>query len=415
MRIVQDMDDSYLNVPADPTPKRALAWLAALLVLRAKSPVQLAAFFSLNPKIKEWVVAASNSHARLKDRRTVERRASKIANGASVALLFAAVRRNPSIPKDYLLLYLFIKYYSELNPPELAVMVSPYTSRLWKINTYPPWVRALYARRHLLVFPIIFGQLLSNYLTPTRFFLNKRYLLSDVKNHIFNPIWVNFSMAAHKRSINWAGLLGAYALHNAQLAGVYAVWSLKTHVVDRLADRAFSLDLAKSVLAGWAAHVARRANAVANLIYSPNLISMVLLVLTLPVTKRLFRHYDFKTVVKTYTKTVGVVAAAAAVALNVARGPEDGVSPEFLNGLNMYLFRLVVLQKWRIAKDNHPWFSVLNVGNWENIESAVLCYGVWKLMNLSDWIRMNRYGPHHVECERLEQDGLMQAVGRITS
>lgn len=429
------MDDSYLYTPSDPGPKRAVLWLVILTLLRVKKSPQWAAFLALNPTIRS--ILTSWIRPKHKDPETVDRRVRKLSNLLSVSFLYAAASNNPRIPKDYLLIYIYMTYYGELNPPSSSVIVSPSTAKYFKVSSYPKdsWVRKLYEKKHFVIFPIIFGQLLSNYLTPTRFKLNQRYLSSSIKSHIFNPIWINFSMGVNTQTLNWLGLLKTYLRHNGFLFGYYLLAGFKekflVHYYELQNGTYREHYNVRSIVRNYIAYAANKANSMANFIYCPNILSMFLLALTAPALTKYSIIRDaylsnFKQFIKAYFKIIGFVAAFSTMALNSMdflpaygyRSLPDSqnirtVSASFMDGLNMYLFRLIVLSKWRIVKENHPWFTILKVGTWERIESVVMCYGVWKLMNLGDYISKNQYGPAASESERLALAPLMKAINRI--
>lgn len=429
------MDDSYLYTPPDPSAAKAVKWLLALLVLRVKRPLSWAAFLALNPLIRlhlaHWV------KARNKDPQTVDRRVRKLSNLVSVAFLYSAVAPNARVPKDYVLLYLFEQYYL-LNPPSLRIVTLPTTARWFKLRSYgkDSWVRRLYVNKHYVVFPAIFGQILSNYLTPTRYKLNQRYLSSSIKSHLLNPIWINFRMGVRSQLVNWAGLLASYARLNGLVFAYYALASFHLRFLRHYLWHGENTQQLRSVLRNYLAYCFHRANSLVNFIFEPSLLAMVLLSLTapmltnVPLVKGAYMA-NMKQFVKNYFKVVGFVAALGLMALHSMDFvpsfgyrplPHDrkdeprnirSLTPQFFDDVNMYLFRLIVLSKWRILKENHPWFSVFKFGTWQRIEAAAMCYAVWKLMNLNDYIQMNRYGPAHAECEQLEQASIIKAVNRI--
>lgn len=429
------MDDSYLYTPPNPSVGKLIRWIVILLLLRVRNPLRLTAFLSLNPTIRNLISNWLKEHSRLKDPETVDRRARKLANLATVGFLFLAVVNNDQIPKDYWLIYFYSAYYGDLNPPSSRITVYPTLSKAIKFDKIKKnsWVRYLYVRKHYIIFPLIFGQLLSNYLTPTRYKLNHRYLSASIKNYIFNPIWVNYRLGVNSQQVHWAGLLQSYIKHNVVLAGVYGALLFKKQLLDRyyeVSNNIFGYDTSiKEIVYRYLALVGHKANAMANFIYGPNLISMFLLSLTAPLLTRVgfVRNVylsDIKSFIKNYIKAIGFIAAFATMCTEsqqlipsygfpwVYGDPRSvrSISTQFYDGLNSYLARLIILSKWRILKDNHRWFSLINIANWDRIESVVLCYGVWNLMNLNDYVRKH---PYQRECQRLENDSLIRAVDRI--
>ncbi|KAF3991724.1 hypothetical protein FT663_02597 [Candidozyma haemuli var. vulneris] len=428
------MDDSYLYTPPNPSVGKSVKWIIVLLLLRAKNPLRLTAFLSLNPTIRNLINDWLRDHTRLKDPETVDRRSRKLANLATVGFLFSAVANNPQIPKDYWSIYFYTAYFGELNPPSSRITVYPTLSKATGIDKLKKksWVRYLYNRKHHIIYPIIFGQLLSNYLTPTKYKLNHKYLSASIKNYIFNPIWINFRLGVNSQSVHWAGLLQSYVKHNVVLFGVYALLSFKDRLLDRyyeVANGSMNFTSIGKLLRQYLIFVGHKANAMANFIYGPNLTAMFLLALTSPMLTRVgfLREIYFgnmKTFVKNYIKGIGFVSAFATMSLGslqlvqsfgYKRLPGDPknirqISTDFYNGLNSYLLRLIILSKWRIVKENHKWFSIINIANWDRIESFILCYGVWNLMNLNDYILKH---PLQKECQRLEKNSLIRAVNRI--
>lgn len=428
------MDDSYLYAPPNPSVGKLVKWILVLLLLRAKNPIRLTAFLSLNPTIRSVINDWLRDHTRLKDPETVDRRARKLANLVSVGILFLAVANNPQIPKDYWLIYFYTAYFGELNPPSSRITVYPTLSKATGIDKLKKkfWVRYLYTRKHYVIYPVIFGQLLSNYLTPTRYKLNHKYLSASIKNYILNPIWVNYRLGVNSQLVHWVGLLQAYIKHNVALFGIYSLLSFKNRVIDtyyEATNGAFDLSRIKIILRHYIIFVGHKANAMANFIYGPNLVAMFLLSLTAPMLTRVgfLRNIYFgnmKTFVKNYIKSIGFVSAFATMSLGslkliqdygYQRQPGDPknirqVSTDFYNSLNSYLLRLIILSKWRIVKENHRWFSIINIANWDRIEAFILCYGVWNLMNLNDYILKH---PLQKECQRLEKESLIRAVNRI--
>lgn len=434
------MDDSYLYTPSDPGPKRAILCFVFFLLVKAKKPVQWSAFLSLNPSIrsllKAWI------RPKHKDPETVDRRVRKLSNLISVSFLYSAVSNNVRIPKDYLLIYMFMTYYGELNPPSSKVVVSPTTGKYFKVSAYKTdsLVRKLYEKKHFIIYPLIFGQMLSNYLTPTRYKLNQKYLSSSIKSQIFNPIWINFSMGVNSQLLNWFGLLKSYLKHNAILFAYFAATTFK----DRLLAHYYELKSGsyigyggiKEIVRNYLSYALNKANAMANFIYGPNILSMLLLSLTAPMLTKcsiIRKAYlsNVKLVMKYYIKILGFVAAFSTMTVNAmdfipsigyhALETDKPAEPSnirtltssFMDAVNMYLFRLIILSKWRIAKENHPWFTILKVGTWERIESLAICYQVWKLMNLNDFISKNKYGRASEECDRLALVPLMKAIDKL--
>lgn len=416
------MDDSYFGTPTNPLVIKAAKWLPVLVLFRIKRPWLWALFVSSNQSLRQFFAWAVRAHQ--KDPVTVNRRINKVANFASCCLLFSAVANNYSIPKDYLLVYIFMTYYGELNPPSSKVIVSPTTQQFSKIHTYQEhgWIQKLYRNKHKIVFPAIFAQILSNYLTPTTYRLNHKYLSGGIKKYILNPIWFNLSVTTRSQSVNWIGLSKSYVSH-AGLLFIYCALMDAKSTVGRIWNSSgyeFGISLDGLTLRKNILQALHRALAITNFMYSPHMISVVLIGLTSPLfkAKLLRRLYtqNTKQFVKYYIKVIGFVAAFASMLIATPFLTEntDYLSKSFMDAVNMYLFRVVILSKWRIVKSNHPWFTFLRYGTWDRIESLFMCYGMWKLMNLNDYVAANRFGKNAADCQRMGSSPLLRGIDKLT-
>ncbi|EGV65408.1 hypothetical protein PSN45_002422 [Yamadazyma tenuis] len=414
-----------------------IKWVVLLLVLRRNRAAQWAGFLSLNPVIKKVVTKAltkskqSDSHTEPSINRVV---VSQLSNLISSGLLFSAILDNPKIPSDYGVVYVFSNYIGELNPPSHSqILVTPKSSRYFKISYYnSPRLRQLYNHKQFLIFPLIFGQILSNYLTPTRYKLNQRYLSSSIKSRILNPIWINYSLGVNYHSLKWLGLLKSYFIHNLVFLLLFGVLTFKKRVVDHYYEfkhnvyNANSLKDLKSVVLNYVSYIFHRANSITNFIYLPNLISILLISLTAPVMRYIHGSRHRKLFFKSYIKVIGFIAGfvtlfansmdlipAFKYALTDYDDTTDSdnirrISDGFFNGLSLYLLRLIVLQKWRILKENHPLFQTFKVKTWARLESLVLCVGIFKLMNLNDFLK-NTNGKDY----GTKQNSMIKLIDRI--
>ncbi|KAG5418983.1 hypothetical protein I9W82_003702 [Candida metapsilosis] len=142
-----------------------------------------------------------------------------------------------------------------------------------------------------------------------------------------------------------------------------------------------------------------------------------------------------KSVFKTYTKVIGLIAGVIAIKLNYMQlvpdwgfnkkveaemtttgynvvydedvdeiPPARLLSKQFYNDLNMYLFKLVVLSKWRILKTYHPLFSKVQLPLWNKLETLLMCFGFLKMMNLNDYINEHKTP----ETERISRDSMIK-------
>lgn len=403
----------------------------------------LASFLSLNPSFRLILEKQFNQKGPKGDNNTLsEGKIAAIANAISVLFLYMAAEANRRIPKDYLLLYLWISYYGNLNPPSaLKVLVSPKVLKYLKVSTYKsPTLSCLYENKEFVIFPAIFAQILSNYLTPTRYKLNQRYLSSSIKSYLLNPIWKNYTQLATAHLLRWTGLARSYFLHNVCLTAVFGVMSFRTRFLDRYYELKHSKTSQEEEssrlhlleLKNYLLHSLHSANALVNFLYAPNLFAILLVSLTLPILSYLrqpkaFLHNFYmghtRTVFKSYIKIIGFAAAFTSVFFNSmdlipAYGMDEDrdvrrISKTFIDRVDLYLFRLILLSKWRITKENHPRFKLLHLRTWERMETAIMCYGVFKVMNLNDFVRNNKEGKISGECERLLNDSLIKIVDRV--
>lgn len=429
------MDELYFN---DRSPKlsRALACQLLLFVLRVKNSMPLTAFLTLHPHIR--MALKANVKASQKDPETVDRRINKASNFASVCFLYAGISLNAKIPKDYILLYLIERYYGQLNTPRSPILVSPTTARRFKLSTYKDssWIQKLYRNKHFLLFPLIYAQILSNYLTPTQYKLNHRYLSSAIKNWILNPIWKNFHMGRSRNSLNWLGILLSYVKHNGALMLYLLLADFKSEVLAKLdysKAHPFNKKDVTALVKKYIVSSLNKGNAIGNFVYGTSLLSMLLLTVTLPVLtagghlQNLYKA-NRKNFVKYYIKLIGFASALAMMAVNLNMSHARSIfnsgsnaswsetrylQPSWFNSINGYLLNLIVLSKWRILKENHPWFTVFRVGTWQRMESVVMCYLVWEVMNLNDFVKGNVDPEKAAECRRIQSDSLVRVADRI--
>lgn len=428
------MDELYLH-EKNPSLAKALACLAVLAGLRVKNAPALTAFLTLHPHIR--LVLQNHIRATLKDQATVQRRIDKASNLISVGLLYAAIHNNSKIPKDYILIYFIERLYGSLNTPTSPILVSPTTTKYFKLSTYKKnsWFHVFYRNKHFLLFPLLYAQLLSNYLTPTQYKLNQKYLSSAIKNWIFNPIWINFHMGRSSYKVKWIGLLASYAKHNGYLILYLLLSGFREHILSKLnfgeggvfKDRQVSQMMKDSV-----AHCLNKANVIANFIYGISLTSMLLLSVTLPLLtaggpiQHLYKA-NSKQFIKNYVKIIGFTSALIIMLQNLAQPillskfssqavnwkSSRYLPATFFNRVNGYLLNLIALSKWRILKENHPWFTILRVGTWQRIESVILCYLTWEFMNLNDYVKGNVDDDRAEECQRIKNDRLIRVINKI--
>lgn len=392
--------------------------MVVLLGARRPRAVVLASFLSLNQAINDSISLASG-HA------ISQEHVDKTSNAASSALLYWATVGQPTVPKDYLSVYFWMTYV-KLNSPFTPIFISRW-SKYFKADHYRshPVVGKAYANKHLVVFPMIFGQILSNYLTPTTYKLNHKYLSSSIKKYILNPIWINYSLGANYHTINWVKMTKYYLYVNLVISAIVAVTAFKSKLLDIYHDlQRNSLDTLsnlKQYVKNYLWYVFHKSNAFTNFIFAPNLIAMMLISLTSPMVW-FAQGPQKKTTLKIYTKIIGFIAAFVTIYANSSnlipdfyynRKPNEDnprtISKSFIDGLNMYVFRLIVLSKWRIVKENHPRFRAVGPNTWDKLETITMCAGIWQLMNLNSAIRDR----HDAVSEKIRNDGLMKGINQI--
>lgn len=427
----------------DPSIKKAIKVLVVLLALKVQKPLSLTAFLALNPLIKKYFSKLFDSLGGTESQKQEHRAtAFKLSNIVSCILLYHGVTGNIKIPKDYLSIYLWMNYLGILNKPsDKEIIVHPGYSRYFKIDNYDSkWIHKLYEHKEMLIYPLIFGQILSNYLTPTRFKLNQRYLSSSIKSRILNPIWINFTLGNSGPSFNWKGLLSTYVKQNFVLFGIMLAISFKKRFLDLYyelklgvtdaSDEKSSSSIPK-IVKNYLAFAFHTANSITNFIYIPNLISIALLALTSSVLKsNILRPYyakNTKIIFKTYIKSIGFIAALIGVLVNYKSSipafgydynPKlDGdkkdiriISKSALDAVNLYLIRLIILSKWRITKENHPVFTKVKLNTWDKLESITFAWGFLKVMNLNDFIKQN---PFTSDYSRLKKETLIKIADRV--
>ncbi|ODV64704.1 hypothetical protein HYPBUDRAFT_145467 [Hyphopichia burtonii NRRL Y-1933] len=442
----------------DPSVLKWSKWIIILLIARAPRPVSWANFIALNPLIRKLLQRVVKTYRKDFELATVKRRLSKLSNFiTSVFLLFASAD-NDKIPKDYGLIYIWMSYYGELNPPSaLNILVSPHISPFLKVNHYrSKWLTRIYRNKEYVIYPMIFAQILSNYLTPTRYKLNQRYLSSSIKKWLLNPIWINYSLGVGYHSLDWLGLFKSYLFHNVCIFSFIALTNFKARFLDRYYELKHKIYPIKTetyfgIIKNYLLYAFHTSNSIINFIYCSNLLSIFFITISSPILaysanptspanffQRLYLTHS-KFFFKSYVKTIGALAAFITLYINsMDLLPDTGyhstayensledsfhnvresknvrrISKSFFDALNLYLFRLILLSKWRILKENHPWFKLLTLKSWNRIEAIAMSYGIWKIMNLNDFVRWNNIPENFRECARLQNESLIKLVDRI--
>ena len=216
----------------DPSIQKWAKWVIILLLARIPKPLQWSSFLSLNPLIRRIVTMNYELIAKKTQSENAKKHIAKVSNIATCCFLYFAVADNAKIPKDYLSIYILLNYIVNLNPPSAENISLSRFSRFTKIDTYSKTLRTLYSNKEYVIYPMIFGQILSNYLTPTRYKLNQRYLSGYLKTMILNPIWINFSLGVKSHRINWLGLIMTYVQHNVMAYLFFGLMSFKSRFLD---------------------------------------------------------------------------------------------------------------------------------------------------------------------------------------
>lgn len=391
--------------------KRWIKWVVILLGLRRPRAIQWASFLSLNPLIHRIVTTLLQRIGKLTNM------TNEMSNLLSSGLLYSAISGNRNFPSDYAIIYIWSSYIIELNPPSHSqILPTPNFSKYFKLNYYnSPRLYQLYNNKNYLIFPLVFGQILSNYLTPTKYKLNQRYLSSFIKSKILNPIWINYSLGISQHSLKWIGLFKSYAIHNLAMMLIIGVISFKQRMLDHYYElkhkiyEANNFVLLKDVIINYLAYTFHYANSIVNFVYLPNLISIFLISLTSSSVKFITNSSHTKSYFKLYIKAIGFISGVITLFINsmdlvpdiyykltnydldTINIHESGnirrIQDSLINNVNTYLIKLIVLQKWRILKENHPLFRKFRLKTWNRAENLIFCYGIFKLMNLNDFLK----------------------------
>lgn len=403
-----------------------VAWVLTLLTFRVSKSAEWAAFLSFNLTFKRLLFDVKRLGL-VRQIQIPDKLISRFSNSASCALLYTASLRNKRIPKDYISVYLLANYYGLLRPDKKRLKVC---EDIELDKRLPPKVLSkgrevidkISSHKEVIMYSLIFGQFLSNYLTPTKYRLNHKYLSGFIKNQIFNPIWLKYSLGVNYQHIDWLNLVGSYLLQNLAVMGVFAAATLKNRLIDKYYELIYTSKQQnlKEIVKDYVMYCVHKGNAVVNFVYFPNLIAILLVSLTSPILRMLnspskgliYQWYKNHTKLffKGYIKVIGFISAFLALYFNT-----DGFIPDYgysrvahldtkeqgnirvipndvLHMVNIYLLRLIVLSKWRILKENHPNMRVLGLRNWNRIETFLMCVGVYKLMNLNDDLKHGELG-----------------------
>lgn len=431
----------------DPSISKWIKLVLVLLLGRVSKPLQWSSFLSLNPLIRK-IVSRNYKYTSYNDEES-KRHVSSITNAVTCVFLYLATANNTRVPKDYISIYVWINYIANLNPPSALKIIVSRLSRFTKVDNYnSKLLKKIYENKEYIFYPLIFAQILSNYLTPTRYKLNQRYMSSSIKTMILNPIWINYSLGVRSHRMNWLGLTKIYLQHNVVLGLVIGLGTFKSRFLDHYYELKHGVFLngdhettVSDIVKNYLAYIVHRANSFANFIYLPNLLAILLISLTSPFLTHLrkptnsaiHRWYlsHMKLFFKSYTKVIGFVVGLITIFVNSSDFiPDFGyvneksddtsesrnirrISKSSINGISSYLFNLILLSKWRVTKENHPQFKLLKLRSWNKFEALLMCIGIFKVMNLNDFIKKNVHGENNKECERLKNETLVKLVSKV--
>ncbi|CQB90054.1 Uncharacterised protein [Chlamydia trachomatis] len=126
---------------------------------------------------------------------------------------------------------------------------------------------------------------------------------------------------------------------------------------------------------------------------------------------------------KSYTKIIGFAAGLITLGLNSINlipswgysGDESirEIKPDVFNSINLYLFRLILLSKWRITKFKHPLFTKVSRLNWNKLETALMTFAIWKIMNLNDFLKSSEKTDIESENKELSANSMVKLVNYI--
>lgn len=410
MSIYQIIDTIKTFLEKNPFIPQWVKWKVIFRVLRIKNSTSWTNFITLNKPIKDALIRGCKTSDP-----DIKRRLDKLGNFISCICLYFATVDSKLIPKDYMLIYLIFNYIGELDPPSNSqIIVSPRISNYFKVHNYKPWLQELYKKKEYVIFPAIFAQILSNYLTPTKYKLNQKYLSSGLKRYILNPIWINYRLGINYNRVSWIGLFRVYLFQNFVLQGFIGLYYFKAKLLDKLYEVKHNGQETKNyheVIMNYLCSVWHRSNSFINLIFGCNLISIFLISLTSPIFRILtpssttkmnwiqlvyLNHLKF--FFKSYTKIIGFIAGFITLYFNYLNlipswGCSENVrtiDSSFINSLDLYLFRLILLSKWRIIKNNHPWFIKFSKLDWNRFETILMSFGIWQIMNLNDFLKTHK-------------------------
>ncbi|KAI5965774.1 uncharacterized protein KGF55_001137 [Candida pseudojiufengensis] len=436
----------YKKILNHPSLSRWIKYSIIFYILRIPNPIQWANFITLNKPIRQALKNLNNSKHYFSNTLSIDR----ISNLITCIFLYFASINNYKLPKDYALISFLTTYHGELNPPSKSqILVIPNFSKYFKISyyknkSYYSLLKSCYDNKEFVIFPLLFAQLLSNYLTPTKYKLNQRYISPFMKRYILNPIWINFQLGHNHKYLNWLNLLGTYSLQNLILALGIAGISFKSLILDKFYEIKYGKrdkDSESSIIKNYLVYIFHKSNSIINFIYLPNLISMELISLTSPIfkvlnsSKNLGLQYFYlnnqKQIFKNYIKLIGFIAGLITMIINSKKMiPDFGynktiakqydeyeeevpkiryLSKQFFNDLNIYLFKTILLSKWRITKTHHPTFSKIQLSIWNQIETLIMCFGFYKMMNLNDFIKLRA-----IDKDRISQDYAIKVANFVT-
>lgn len=345
---------------------------AALHALKAKRPFLWAAFLALHPAIKASLSALVLSGEC----------SDTASNGISSILLYAA-SVDSVLPKDYVLVYIWMSYVIMWGSKKAKKLKEEQAQKIkGKADTILGCALKKYESLNLtsqtfnkLAFSAIFAQLISHYLSHGSNHNNK-HLADFVRTKVFNPVWLHYSVVSRTHSLQWKAILKSYVKANLLLLAISAAFTYKgfkekldqkkNGIYLNLTERPTTYELVMK----WLKGAAINARSIINLIYLPNILSMILFFYTLPIGSIVGSK---EPTLQNYTKLIGFILSYIAVTFNYP------VNPKIFGAINLYLFRLIVLSKWRITKETR-----LPLPYWHKLEAIAMSFGVFTFMNLKN-------------------------------
>lgn len=374
-------------------------WLVIFLLARVRNPLKLAGFLSLNPLFRKSIAGSLRSIARDKSLSSEQRCIDKTSNALTSGLLYSATVENASIPSDYIALYLWGYYLTSVSRKFKKVKNAASNLVCGKVGVVDSIFARIYQNKEFLLYSVLFGRMLSQYLTPLSVSPDRKYLASLVKTRQFDPIWKCFSLSASAFHVNWLDLVKIYVKQNLIIGSVLFAFANRGIII----SRNFTSEESRAQLKVTLSKTFKKVNAFLNSVYLQNILSFILL----SGSALTFSHWNSyskllkisskrSTLYRTIVGVIGFISAYFSLYLNekLSTGNDEKskdslISKTFLNGLNVYLFRLMIVSKWRKSKDHLKYINWINKDVIKKTETALMCLGLFKIMNYNSYLKQN--------------------------